>query len=156
MLKGATMCVNAIITTSFSGKKSEIKHFPPMLKSVDMYGHFKELLLFDKWTPKHKWQRNVLSHKNILLATPNISWFTQSKEASPVRVIIDFPLLLSTWWCPVVLFCTFGYFAVLGGTWGYTLVNGVLWSTLGYFGVLWGTCGYLGLLGGTWGYLGGT
>ena len=54
MLKGATMGVNAIITISFSGKKREIKHFPPMLKRVDMYGHSKELLLFDEWTPKHK------------------------------------------------------------------------------------------------------
>ena len=118
----------------------EMKHFPPMLKRVDMYGQYKELLLFDKWTSKDKWQRNFLSHKTILLATPNFTRFYQSKEASQVRVILDFPQLEVPLEKLRVLVGTLGNFWVLLGTWGYLGLNWCTWLYLVVVGCTWESC----------------
>ena len=42
-VKGATMCVNASTSMSVSGKLFETKHFPPMLKRVEMFRRIKDL-----------------------------------------------------------------------------------------------------------------
>ena len=85
------MCENATSTISFSGKKCEIHHFPPVLNRVEMCWHIKELLLFRKLASKDKWSRNLQSRSNILSATINI----YNVVPPPSKNLQKSPVLLS-------------------------------------------------------------